>query len=110
MAWLSVGSAIATNRGEWVRVGDLQSNILRLRYTFAGNAPSRVIYGALRERFAANLYNSRWYTLYPKVGGAEVLVLEPIPAFQGTIYATRGIEVKQRGNAPDWQIQIDQWL
>lgn len=110
MAWLSIGSAIALDRGEWVTVGEIQSNILRMRFLFLGSSPTTIVYGSLRERYASNLYNSRWYNLYPKSSESEVLILDPVPAFDGTIYATRHIEVKQRGNSPDWQVQIDQWL
>ncbi|MEM9118221.1 MAG: hypothetical protein AAGD09_10105 [Cyanobacteria bacterium P01_F01_bin.56] len=108
MAWLSVGRVTATR--DWVNVGTIQSNILRLQYTFLGQVPSRVIYGALRERYELLLYNSRWYNLYPKSGDSEVLVLDPTPGFEGTIYEARTIQVKQRAAGTDWQVQIDQWV
>ena len=108
MAWLSVGSATATRN--WGNVGTIQSNILRLKYTFIGDVPSRVIYGSLRERYELLLYNSRWYSLYPKSVDSEVLVLDRAPGFEGTLYETRTIQIKKRADDPDWQVQIDQWL
>ena len=108
MAWLNVGNVTATR--DWVNVGTIQSNILRLKYTFIGNVPSRVIYGSLRERYELLLYNSRWYNLYPKSVDSEVLVLDRARGFEGTIYEARTIQVKKRADGPDWQVQIDQWL
>lgn len=108
MAWLNVGNVTATR--DWVDVGDVQSDILRLTYTFFGNLPNGVIYGALRERYEFNLYNSRWYALYPKAVLSEVLVLDRVRGFEATPYQTRSLQVKKRGAAVDWQIQIDQWL
>lgn len=108
MAWLNVGSRLATR--DWENVGEVQSNILRLTYSFLGDLPSGVIYGALRERYEFNLYNSRWYHLYPKAVASEVLVLDRARGFEGTAYQTRTLQVKKRGDSVDWQIQIEQWL
>lgn len=108
MAWLNVGSRLATR--DWENVGDVQSDILRLTYSFFGALPNGVIYGALRERYEFNLYNSRWYALYPKAVLSEVLVLDRVRGFEATPYQTRTIQVKARGASVDWQVNIEQWL
>ena len=108
MAWLNVGSRLATR--DWENVGEVQSDILRLTYTFFGDLPSGGLYGALRERYEFNLYNSRWYALYPKSVASEVLVLDRVRGFEGTTYQARTVQVKKRGGSTDWQIQIEQWL
>lgn len=110
MAWLSVGSASAIERS-WSNVGPIQSDILRLRYTFSGDVPSRPIQGFLRERYDINLYNSRWYNLYPKTPETEVLILDRSPGFEGTIYQARTLQVRKRGSDSfNWIVHIDQWL
>lgn len=110
MAWLNVGSASALERS-WSNVGPIQSDILRLRYTFFGDVPSRPIQGFLRERYELNLYNSRWYTLYPKSPETEVLILDRAPGFEGGVYQSRSLQVRKRGSDSfNWSVQIDQWL
>ncbi|MEM6836888.1 MAG: hypothetical protein AAF609_08525 [Cyanobacteria bacterium P01_C01_bin.120] len=104
MAWLSVGNVTAGD--DWRTVGEAQSPLLRVRYSFQGAIPQRVIFGVLRERFDANLYNSRWYNLYPKTGIAEIILLQEIPNF----FPARDIEVRKRGKHNfAWSVQIDQW-
>lgn len=109
MAWLNVGRATATQ--DWVNVGQVQSDTLRLTYTFFGPIPGGAVFGALRERYELNLFNSRWYGLYPKPVVSELLILDRTRGLEGTIYQTRTVQIRKRGNdASDWQVQIDQWL
>jgi len=80
--------------GEWIGLTTpIQSRLLRLTYTgdtaWLDKFQPRAY---LRLRVADVGYSQHWYTLWPKVGPRELLLIEPIPI------ADNFIELRKRRN------------
>ncbi|NER84497.1 MAG: hypothetical protein F6K42_34240 [Leptolyngbya sp. SIO1D8] len=107
MVWEPVGS-IASDGG-WRTVGEIASSLIRVRFSLTSPASGRVILGHLRQRWESELYDARWYKLYPKADTWELYQLAIPEEFKIAGFTSRFLEVKQ--STPwRWRIEIEGWL
>ena len=107
MVWEPVGS-IASDGG-WRTVGQISSSLIRVRFTLVPSTFGRIILGHLRQRWESDLYDARWYKLYPKLGTWELYQLTIPEELKAAGFTNRFLEVKQ--STPWlWHIEIEGWL